>query len=186
MRSGPLDVGFAHVGGEIELRRHTDADEGVLTAEGVGSGGDRRMPPWRYHLAVSTRAPACDPDARRPRPRRRPQLDQRHSRHSTATCCPRRARSAPSPASSSSAAASWSLRRSRYGAVAVARWWRSPARAGRSPGRFGGGERTRRTRTRYAVSCRTHGRDVEIGIDAAGSTTHARGRKSLLSCLFRG
>jgi phosphohistidine phosphatase SixA len=45
------------VGREIELRRHTDADEDVLTAEGVGAAleiGARLR--GGYHLAVSTGA----------------------------------------------------------------------------------------------------------------------------------
>jgi broad specificity phosphatase PhoE len=57
MRAGTLGVSVAPVGREIELRRHTDADGDVLTAEGVGAaleigarlGGE-------YHLAVSTGA----------------------------------------------------------------------------------------------------------------------------------
>jgi broad specificity phosphatase PhoE len=45
------------VGREIELRRHTDADEDVLTAEGITAAleiGDRLR--GGYHLAVSTGA----------------------------------------------------------------------------------------------------------------------------------
>src|SRR6266581_3760618 len=37
MRASPLAVSVAHVGREIELRRHTDADGDVLTAEGVAA-----------------------------------------------------------------------------------------------------------------------------------------------------
>ena len=57
MRAGPLAVSVAEVGREIELRRHTDADEDVLTAEGVGAAleiGARLR--GGYHLAVSTGA----------------------------------------------------------------------------------------------------------------------------------
>jgi broad specificity phosphatase PhoE len=54
---GPLAVTVAEVGREIELRRHTDADGDVLTAEGVaaalGIGARLR---GGYHLAVSTGA----------------------------------------------------------------------------------------------------------------------------------
>jgi broad specificity phosphatase PhoE len=57
MRAGPLAVTVARVGREIELRRHTDADEDVLTAEGVAAAleiGARLR--GGYHLAVSTGA----------------------------------------------------------------------------------------------------------------------------------
>ena len=57
MRAGPLAVSVAQVGREIELRRHTDADEDILTAEGVAAAleiGARLR--GRYHLAVSTGA----------------------------------------------------------------------------------------------------------------------------------
>ena len=57
MRAGPLAVSVAQVGREIELRRHTDADEGVLTAEGVAAAleiGARLG--GGYDLAVSTGA----------------------------------------------------------------------------------------------------------------------------------
>jgi broad specificity phosphatase PhoE len=57
MRAGPLAVSVAWVGREIELRRHTDADEDVLTAEGVTAAleiGARLR--GGYHLAVSTGA----------------------------------------------------------------------------------------------------------------------------------
>jgi broad specificity phosphatase PhoE len=57
MRAGPLAVSVAPVGREIELRRHTDADEDVLTAEGVAAAleiGARLR--GGYHLAVSTGA----------------------------------------------------------------------------------------------------------------------------------
>jgi broad specificity phosphatase PhoE len=57
MRVGPLAVSVAQVGKEIELRRHTDADEDVLTAEGVAAAleiGARLG--GGYHLAVSTGA----------------------------------------------------------------------------------------------------------------------------------
>jgi broad specificity phosphatase PhoE len=57
MRAGPLAVSVASVGREIELRRHTDADDDVLTAEGVAAaleiGAGVR---GGYHLAVSTGA----------------------------------------------------------------------------------------------------------------------------------
>jgi phosphohistidine phosphatase SixA len=54
---GPLAVTVARVVREIELRRHTDADEDVLTAEGVTAAleiGARLS--GGYHLAVSTGA----------------------------------------------------------------------------------------------------------------------------------
>jgi phosphohistidine phosphatase SixA len=57
MRAGPFVVSVAHVGREIELRRHTDADEDVLTTEGVTAAleiGARLR--GGYHLAVSTGA----------------------------------------------------------------------------------------------------------------------------------
>jgi broad specificity phosphatase PhoE len=57
MRVRPLAVSVAQVGREIELRRHTDADEDVLTAEGVAAAlaiGARLR--GGYHLAVSTGA----------------------------------------------------------------------------------------------------------------------------------
>src|SRR6266516_4173865 len=57
MRAGPLAVSVAQVGREIELRRHTDADEDVLTAEGVAAAleiGARLA--GGYQLAVSTGA----------------------------------------------------------------------------------------------------------------------------------
>jgi broad specificity phosphatase PhoE len=57
MRAGPLAVSVAQVGREIELRRHTDADEDILTAEGVAAAlqiGARLR--GGYHLAVSTGA----------------------------------------------------------------------------------------------------------------------------------
>jgi len=57
MRAGPLAVSVAQVRREIELRRHTDADADVLTAEGVGTAleiGARLR--GGYHLAVSTGA----------------------------------------------------------------------------------------------------------------------------------
>jgi broad specificity phosphatase PhoE len=57
MRAGPLAVSVARVGSEIELRRHTDADDDVLSAEGVAAalaiGGRLR---GGYELAVSTGA----------------------------------------------------------------------------------------------------------------------------------
>jgi hypothetical protein len=52
-----LPVSVAHAGREIELRRHTDADGDVLTAEGVAAAleiGARLR--GGYHLAVSTGA----------------------------------------------------------------------------------------------------------------------------------
>src|SRR5213080_91423 len=57
MRAGALTVSVAHVAREIELRRHTDADKDVLTAEGVAAAleiGARLR--GGYHLAVSTGA----------------------------------------------------------------------------------------------------------------------------------
>src|ERR671931_1297780 len=57
MRAGPLAVSVAQVGREIELRRHTDADDDVLTAEGVAAAlqiGARLR--GGYHLGVSTGA----------------------------------------------------------------------------------------------------------------------------------
>ena len=57
MRAGPLAVSVAPVGREIELRRHTDADGDVLTAEGVAAAleiGARLR--GGYQLAVSTGA----------------------------------------------------------------------------------------------------------------------------------
>src|SRR6266581_1947503 len=57
MRWSPLAVSVAHVGREIELRRHTDADGDVLTAEGVAAAveiGARLR--GGYELAVSTGA----------------------------------------------------------------------------------------------------------------------------------
>jgi broad specificity phosphatase PhoE len=57
MRAGALVVSVAQVGREIELRRHTDADEDVLTAEGITAAleiGARLR--GGYHLAVSTGA----------------------------------------------------------------------------------------------------------------------------------
>jgi hypothetical protein len=56
-RGGPLAASVAQVGREIELRRHTDADEDVLTADGVAAAleiGARLG--GGYHLAVSTGA----------------------------------------------------------------------------------------------------------------------------------
>jgi broad specificity phosphatase PhoE len=53
----PVAVRVAHVGREIELRRHTDADGDVLTDEGVAAAleiGARLR--GGYHLAVSTGA----------------------------------------------------------------------------------------------------------------------------------
>src|SRR5436190_1533225 len=53
----PLAVRVTHVGREIELRRHTDADGDVLTPEGVAAAleiGARLR--GGYHLAVSTGA----------------------------------------------------------------------------------------------------------------------------------
>jgi broad specificity phosphatase PhoE len=50
-------VSVARVGKEIELRRHTGADEDILTAEGVAAAleiGARLR--GGYHLAVSTGA----------------------------------------------------------------------------------------------------------------------------------
>jgi len=55
--SGLLAVSVAQVGKEIELRRHTDADEDVLTVDGVAAAlaiGARLR--GGYHLAVSTGA----------------------------------------------------------------------------------------------------------------------------------
>jgi broad specificity phosphatase PhoE len=55
--AGALVVSVAQVGREIELRRHTDADEDVLTAEGITAAleiGARLR--GGYHLAVSTGA----------------------------------------------------------------------------------------------------------------------------------
>src|SRR6266513_602109 len=57
MRASPLAVSVAHVGRKIELRRHTDADGDVLTAEGVAAAleiGARLE--GIYDLAVSTGA----------------------------------------------------------------------------------------------------------------------------------
>ncbi len=57
MRAKPLAVSVAHVGREIELRRHTDAQGDVLTAEGVAAAleiGARLR--GGYRLAVSTGA----------------------------------------------------------------------------------------------------------------------------------
>jgi broad specificity phosphatase PhoE len=57
VRAGPPGVSVAAVGKEIELRRHTDADGDVLTAEGVAAAlaiGARLR--GGYHLAVSTGA----------------------------------------------------------------------------------------------------------------------------------
>ena len=57
MRAGPLAVSVAPVAREIELRRHTDADEDVLTAAGVAAAlaiGARLR--GGYDLAVSTGA----------------------------------------------------------------------------------------------------------------------------------
>ena len=57
MRAGQFAVSVAPMGKEIELRRHTDADEDVLTAEGVAAAleiGARLR--GGYHLAVSTGA----------------------------------------------------------------------------------------------------------------------------------
>jgi broad specificity phosphatase PhoE len=57
MRAGPPVVSVAHVGREIELRRHTDADDDVLTARGVAAAlkiGARLR--GGYDLAVSTGA----------------------------------------------------------------------------------------------------------------------------------
>ena len=57
MRASPPAVSVAHVGKEIELRRHTDADGDVLTAEGVAAAleiGARLR--GGYELAVSTGA----------------------------------------------------------------------------------------------------------------------------------
>src|SRR5205823_14530691 len=57
MRAGPLVASVAQVAREIELRRHTDADEDVLTAEGVTAaleiGAALR---GGYNLGVSTGA----------------------------------------------------------------------------------------------------------------------------------
>jgi broad specificity phosphatase PhoE len=57
MRAGPLAGSVAQVRREIELRRHTDADGDVLTAEGVAAAleiGARLR--GGYQLAVSTGA----------------------------------------------------------------------------------------------------------------------------------
>jgi broad specificity phosphatase PhoE len=57
MSRRPLAVRVTHVGREIELRRHTDADGDVLTPEGVAAAleiGARLR--GGYHLAVSTGA----------------------------------------------------------------------------------------------------------------------------------
>jgi broad specificity phosphatase PhoE len=57
MRARPLAVSVAQVGKEIELRRHTDADEDALTVEGVAVAlaiGARLR--GGYDLAVSTGA----------------------------------------------------------------------------------------------------------------------------------
>ena len=57
MRARTLAVSVAHVGREIELRRHTDADGDVLTAQGVAAAlaiGARLR--GGYHVAVSTGA----------------------------------------------------------------------------------------------------------------------------------
>jgi broad specificity phosphatase PhoE len=57
MRAGTLAVSVVQVGREIELRRHTDADGDVLTAEGVAAAleiGARLR--GGYQLAVSTGA----------------------------------------------------------------------------------------------------------------------------------
>ena len=57
MRAAPLAASVAQVGREIELWRHTDADDDVLTAEGVAAAleiGARLR--GGYHLAVSTGA----------------------------------------------------------------------------------------------------------------------------------
>jgi broad specificity phosphatase PhoE len=57
MRAGPLAVSVARVGREIELRRHTDADDDVLSADGVAAAlaiGARLR--GGYELAVSTGA----------------------------------------------------------------------------------------------------------------------------------
>jgi broad specificity phosphatase PhoE len=57
MHADPLAVSVAEVSREVELRRHTDADEDVLTAEGVTAAleiGARLR--GGYHLAVSTGA----------------------------------------------------------------------------------------------------------------------------------
>ena len=57
MRAGPLAVSVAPVGREIELRRHTDTDGDVLSADGVTAAleiGARLR--GGYHLAVSTGA----------------------------------------------------------------------------------------------------------------------------------
>ncbi len=57
MRAEPLAVSVARVAREIELRRHTDADQDVLTAEGVGAAleiGARLR--GGYDVAVSTGA----------------------------------------------------------------------------------------------------------------------------------
>jgi broad specificity phosphatase PhoE len=57
MRAGPLAVSVARVGRTIELRRHTDADEDVLTAGGVAAALEigARLD-GGYQLAVSTGA----------------------------------------------------------------------------------------------------------------------------------
>jgi broad specificity phosphatase PhoE len=57
MRAGTLAVSVAQVAREIEFRRHTDADEDVLSAEGVAAAleiGARLR--GSYKLAVSTGA----------------------------------------------------------------------------------------------------------------------------------
>jgi hypothetical protein len=57
VRARPLAVSVAHVGREIELRRHTDPDGDVLTLEGVAAAleiGARLE--GGYDLAVSTGA----------------------------------------------------------------------------------------------------------------------------------
>jgi broad specificity phosphatase PhoE len=57
MRLGALAVSVARVEREIELRRHTDADDDILTAEGVAAAleiGARLR--GGYHVAVSTGA----------------------------------------------------------------------------------------------------------------------------------
>jgi len=65
MRMGPVAVTVARVAKEIELRRHTDADEDVLTAEGVAAALEIA------HASEATTSSRSRP-ARSVRPRRSP------------------------------------------------------------------------------------------------------------------
>jgi hypothetical protein len=105
VKAGPFGVSVAEVGREIGVRRHTDADGDVLTAEGL-----RR----RSRLAPASRA-ATTSRSRRARSGRRRRLPA-SSRRSANQCrvaswssqaCGRRSRTGGAPRTKRRAAAGW-------------------------------------------------------------------------------